>query len=331
MGSTSVFAPSGASQGLPAVLSYQHAMIAQHERGVYEISWIADSGAGRDLASMKAFQDQGIPSQSLNQFLQSTQNVKFETGNGCVNSNTSINANGSKFGDASFHVMQSCPLVRSLGQIVESGKPFVWLPGQLPFFGLDVNAVQLAADSERLFVADKVDDHVPIFSETMQFEAPYSFGLPAVDAARGDRPSVEEPQPPEVPIVDDPGGDADSEDGDLEPKDRYTRLCKMLHRLNTKDCTFLRIPHVKYVKGVVCTVGGLTQRDMIHLIREGCFQKLLLLANGWHVISSSSRSPGPKVETMLSLLFAMNSVVLSEHFRLDPEAVRTSISILWHF
>ena len=201
-GSTSVFAPSGASQGLPAVLSYQHAMIAQHaERGVYEISWIADSGAGRDLASMKAFQDQGIPSQSLNQFLQSTQNVKFETGNGCVNSNTSINANGSKFGGASFHVMQSCPLVRSLGQIVGSGKPFVWLPGQLPFFGLDVNAVQLAADSERLFVADKVDDHVPIFSETMQFEAPYSFGLPAVDAAHGDRPPVEEPQPPEVPII----------------------------------------------------------------------------------------------------------------------------------
>ena len=123
-------------KGLPAVLSYQRALIAQHDqRGVYEISWIADSGAGRDLASMKAFQDQGIPKQNLNQFLQSTQSVRFETGNGCVNSDTAIIANGSKFGDASFHVMQSCPLVRSLGQIVESGKPFVWLPGQLPFFG----------------------------------------------------------------------------------------------------------------------------------------------------------------------------------------------------
>ena len=112
-----VFASPEASQGLPAVLSYQHAMIAQHdERGVYEISWIADSGAGRDLASMKAFQDQGIPRQSLNQFLQSSQSVKFDTGNGCVNSNTSINANGSKFGDASFHVMQSAVL--SFGEII---------------------------------------------------------------------------------------------------------------------------------------------------------------------------------------------------------------------
>jgi hypothetical protein len=281
---------------------------------------------------MKAFQDQGIPSQSLNQFLQSTQNVKFETGNGCVNSNTSINANGSKFGDASFHVMQSCPLVRSFGQIVESGKPFVWLPGQLPFFGLDVNAVQLAADSERLFVADKVDDHVPIFSETMQFEAPYSFGLPAVDAARGDRPSVEEPQPPEVPIVDDPGGDADSEDGDLEPKDRYTRLLQDAASIEHKRLHIPKNPTCEVCqRSRMYRIGGLTQRDMIRLSREGCFQKLLLLANGWHVISSSSRSPGPKVETMLSLLFAMNSVVLFEHFRLDPEAVRTSISIFWHF
>ena len=219
------YASSGASQGLPAVLSYQHAMIAQHdERGVYEISWIADSGAGRDLASLKAFQDQGIPKQSLNQFLQNTQRVKFETGNGCVNSDTSITANGSKFGDAAFHVMQSCPLVRSLGQIVESGRPFVWLPGELPFFGLDSDAIQLAADSERLLVADKVDDHVPIFSETMQFETPYAFGLPAVDAVPEGEPPVVVPADPEVPAIDGPEGDADSEDGDQDPKDRYARL-----------------------------------------------------------------------------------------------------------
>ena len=199
---TLAFASSGASQGMPAVLSYQRAMIAQHDqRGVYEISWIADSGAGRDLASMKDFQDQGIPKQSLNQFLQSTQNVRFETGNGCVNSDTSVIANGSKFGDASFHVTQSCPLVRSLGQIVESGKPFVWLPGQLPFFGLDVDAIQIAADSERLFVADKVDDHVPIFSETMQFEAPYSFGLPSAEVEHVGESPVAEPAPPEVPVL----------------------------------------------------------------------------------------------------------------------------------
>ena len=127
----------GASQGMPAVLTDQRAMISQNDPdGVFEISWIADSGAGLDLASMKALQDLGIPKQSLDKFLQDTRTVRFETGNGYVNSSTSINASGSKFGDASFHVMQSCPLVRSLGQIVESGKPFVWLPGQLPFLVL---------------------------------------------------------------------------------------------------------------------------------------------------------------------------------------------------
>lgn len=158
-------APPGASQGMPAVLAHQHALIAQNgTEGSYEVSWIADSGAGRDLASMKAFQEQGIPKQCINGLVQTTQNVRFETGNGCVNSDTAVVANGSKFGEASFHLMQSCPLVRSLGQIVESGKPFVWLPGQLPFFGFDEQAVQLAADSERIHVADKVDDHAPIFS-----------------------------------------------------------------------------------------------------------------------------------------------------------------------
>ena len=216
------FAPPGASQGMPAVLAHQHAMIAQYEtEGSYEISWIADSGAGRDLASMKAFQEQGIPKQCLDNSLQTIQHVRFETGNGCVKSDTAVVANGSKFGEASFHVMQSCPLVRSLGQIVESGKPFIWLPGQLPFFGVDENAVQLAADSERIHVADKVDDHVPIFSENMQLEKPCSFGLPA---AAPETAAVPEPVGPEVPPADVAGGDADSEDADQEPRDKYTRL-----------------------------------------------------------------------------------------------------------
>ena len=73
-------------------------------------------------------------------------------------------------------------------------------------------------------MADKVDDHAPLFSETMQFDAPYSFGLPAVDVEQGGEPPVAEPVPPEVPIADGPVGDADSEDGDRDPKDKYARL-----------------------------------------------------------------------------------------------------------
>ena len=117
-------------------------------------------------------------------------------------------------------------------------------------------------------MADKVDDHAPLFSETMQFDAPYSFGLPAVDVEQGGEPPVAEPVPPEVPIADGPVGDADSEDGDRDPKDKYARLLQEAASVEHKRLHIPKNPHVKFVKGVVCTVGGQTQRDMIRLSRE---------------------------------------------------------------
>jgi hypothetical protein len=35
-------------------------------------------------------------------------------------------------------MMNDCPLVRSLEQIMSSGKPFVWMPGELPFLPIPV-------------------------------------------------------------------------------------------------------------------------------------------------------------------------------------------------
>ena len=38
-------------------------MVAQNNaEGLYQLEWIADSGAGRDLASVQAFEAQGVPS-----------------------------------------------------------------------------------------------------------------------------------------------------------------------------------------------------------------------------------------------------------------------------
>lgn len=156
----------GQSHCTPAVLPLEHALIAQnHTKGEFEISWIADSGAGRNLASLKALQNQGIPSQIANQFVPETGRIKFEMGNGHVNGDTSNLAHGNKFGDASCCMMNSCPIVRSMGQIVATRKPFDWLPGEWPFFGRDVSGVQIAADAEQMIVASKIDEHMPIFSE----------------------------------------------------------------------------------------------------------------------------------------------------------------------
>lgn len=72
--------------------------------------------------------------------------VRFETGNGQVTSGSIVHANGDQLGNASFCMLDSCPLVRSLGQLVDAGRPFVWMLGEFPFLGNDVNSVQVTAD-----------------------------------------------------------------------------------------------------------------------------------------------------------------------------------------
>lgn len=73
---------------------------------------------------------------------------------------------GSSFGKASYHVMNDCPLVRALGKIVQDdGKPFIWVPGELPSFGKSKDALQVAAGKSQVIHANRVEDGVPIFAE----------------------------------------------------------------------------------------------------------------------------------------------------------------------
>ena len=115
-----------ASFSCPAVLSNQPAMFAQSSNASrHEIEWIADSGASRDLCSERAFLQQGFTKSMFDNHSIEVDPTKFETGNGTFVSNSCISLEGSAFGKASFHVMNDCPLVRSLGKIVQDdGKPF---------------------------------------------------------------------------------------------------------------------------------------------------------------------------------------------------------------
>ena len=160
---------SGASQiGVPAVLSHQHAMIAQNNsEGVYQLEWIADSGAGRDLASFQAFEAQGVAASVSQRAVSSKGSVRFETGNSHVTSDSVVHANGNQVGKASFCMLDACPLVRSLCQLVESGMPFVWLPGELPFLGSDAHSIQVTADKRKIVVANRVEDHVLFFPKEL--------------------------------------------------------------------------------------------------------------------------------------------------------------------
>ena len=85
--------------------------------------------------------------------------IRFETGNGFFTSSTAMTFVGNKFGDACFSMMDDCSLVRSLGQIVASGRPLIWEPGQRPYFAESIHDAQIAAVTlqSRIAHADRVE------------------------------------------------------------------------------------------------------------------------------------------------------------------------------
>lgn len=218
---------SNATLGAPAVLHHEpQALIAQSNQSrTQEIEWIADSGAGRDLGSQRAFLEQGLSRNSINTHTVGTAPIRFETGNGTYTSSTCVELEGSTFGQAKYSMMDDCPIVRSLGQIVSSGRPFVWMPDQLPFFANSTNDVQIAADESQIHYANRVDDFVPIFKETLKTSASRALAGPEEIAAIEVEPAADEPEPPlPPPEVPAGGSDADSEAVDEEPLPRAQRL-----------------------------------------------------------------------------------------------------------
>ena len=229
---------------MPAILHHEpHALIAHsrnQSQSQYTLEWIADSGAGRDLASCRALEEQGMPVAAIQKQVQPTNPIKFETGNGAYVSDSCISVTGSQFGNANFQMMDDCPLVRSLGKLVEQGHPFVWFPGQLPYFGNSAESVQVAANSESITYASRVEDGVPIFSE--QFHTSTAFALPGVEPEPADDPPappiVEGPEVPPAAGVREEGGSSDADSEREMPVDRMRRLVAEANSLEHRLCHY---------------------------------------------------------------------------------------------
>ena len=88
--------------------------------------------------------------------LRNADGLKFETGNGTTESNHTISIHGHQFGTHEHRVLDDCPLARSLGEIVDSGRPFIWLPNQLPYFAESFEDVRVRCKGSKL-VADRLD------------------------------------------------------------------------------------------------------------------------------------------------------------------------------
>ena len=83
IGQSQLPAPCAALWASPAVMSHDSSVaLSAKMSDSYMLEWIADSGAGRDLASERAFLEQGVPISFVQNCTQSCNPIKFETGNG---------------------------------------------------------------------------------------------------------------------------------------------------------------------------------------------------------------------------------------------------------
>ena len=159
----------------PAIIPSAEVALPGSQVGPYQVEWIADSGAGRNLTSAKALAQQGIynftPAQA--------DPVKFATGNGHFTSSKVVKTVGSCFGESSSYLMADRPVVRSMGELVHHhGRPFVWLPNSLPFFLPGSSSVisdqfgNVQMNTSNAIFASRPDGNVPVFTEMVEFAVP---------------------------------------------------------------------------------------------------------------------------------------------------------------
>ena len=94
------------------------------------------------------------------------ENSKFSTGGGekCSSQTIGLRDNSGLLSDAIHFLLESCPLVRSIGLDAEKGGLcFVWMPNFLPYFVKDPSNFDITYDESNKFYASRVSQHVPFF------------------------------------------------------------------------------------------------------------------------------------------------------------------------
>ena len=217
---------------LPATVTAPALQSSVIAPATYEVEWIADSGAGRGLGSTEALISAGIPAELVHDNLTTSADpIEFATGGGRRSGNVTVGLEGDMFGHSNTYMLKSCPLVRSLGEIVEQNqRPFVWLPGCLPYFASSAESIQVSCDESERTYAHRIEENVPIFKERIQVVPGLAASASSVPApaplALGDAPPVRAPPEP----TDHPS-DADSEGGVDEMSEELKRARSVEHRL----------------------------------------------------------------------------------------------------
>ena len=201
----------------------------QHQQpgdGRFYHEWIADSGAGRSLESRDALIEQGIPEDVFTNMTEQAPTIAFSTGNGVVDSGLMLGFEGSAFGNNAAYLLDSCPSVKSLGELVETkSMPFVWIPGKLPMFLPECAHVQVIEDNA--IHADRVEGNVPIFREQVRFITPSAAAMPGfMSDARKAKPTSTTDDQTLWEFLHDPGVPSDTAAGSRDPDPAPRRLPK---------------------------------------------------------------------------------------------------------
>ena len=143
--------------------------------------------------------------------------------------------------------MDSCPSVRSMGEMVEVRHlPFVWIPGHMPAFLPPETEVSF--DESVAHFACRLEGLAPIFRDRIQFALPAA-GEPSSSEIAPDSEAVApgEAAFEPIPDVDAPaaGGSEGEGVGDLGREQELVRQAnstehKMLHIPKNPDCSICR-------------------------------------------------------------------------------------------
>ena len=88
---------------MPAIIPSVDVALPSCQSGPFQVEWIADSGAGRNLTSLKALAKQGVgPSVGIS--ATRAEPVRFATGNGLFTATEVIHTVGSEFGESSSYL-----------------------------------------------------------------------------------------------------------------------------------------------------------------------------------------------------------------------------------
>ena len=99
----------------------------------YAVTALNDSGAGKNISSIKALVDAGVPRAEIERFKQPLESPHiFECGGGDIEAEFTLQVSSPLLGRTNIYLLPYSPFALSMGDIVENGRrPLIWVPARI--------------------------------------------------------------------------------------------------------------------------------------------------------------------------------------------------------